>query len=227
MDKHLLKNKKKLISEHIRERDLFEKKFFKKYLKKRINKKMINFHGKDYLSSDIFLNQIIKLKPDLILVYGTSIIKGNFIKIFDKKIINIHLGLSPYYRGSGTNFFPFVNNEPEFCGVTFMFLDAGVDTGNIIHQIRPNIKAFDNFHEICNKLLSEMFDITKLLIKNFHKIKNKKQTNVKNFRYYKTKDFNDNTVKRLRKNFKNGMLKSYLLNKVIRDKRVKIINQNF
>ena len=178
MDKHLLKNKKKLISEHIREGSL-KKKFFKKYLKKRINKKMINFHGKDYLSSDIFLNQIIKLKPDLILVYGTSIIKGNFIKIFDKKIINIHLGLSPYYRGSGTNFFPFVNNEPEFCGVTFMFLDAGVDTGNIIHQIRPNIKAFDNFHEICNKLLSEMFDITKLLIKISIKLKIKNKQMLK------------------------------------------------
>ena len=39
------------------------------------------------------------------MVYGTTIIKGDLIRIFEKRIINLHLGLSPYYRGAGTNFF--------------------------------------------------------------------------------------------------------------------------
>ena len=39
------------------------------------------------------------------------------------KILNLHLGISPYYKGSGTNYFPLVNNEPQYVGATFMFLD--------------------------------------------------------------------------------------------------------
>ena len=38
-------------------------------------------------------------------------------------MINVHLGLSPYYKGSATNFWPFVNNELQFLGVTFMVTD--------------------------------------------------------------------------------------------------------
>ena len=75
-----------------------------------------------------------ELNPTQILVYGTSIIKGELVNYFTGKILNLHLGISPYYRGSGTNYFPFVNNEPEYAGCTFMYLDHGIDTGEIIHQ---------------------------------------------------------------------------------------------
>ena len=47
--------------------------------------------------------------------------KGKILKEFRSKIINAHLGLSPYYRGSGTNIFPFVNKEIEYVGVTYVF----------------------------------------------------------------------------------------------------------
>jgi hypothetical protein len=50
------------------------------------------------------------MSPDLIISYGCSIIKRPLIEYFDKKFINIHLGLSPYYKEGGTNFWPFVNN---------------------------------------------------------------------------------------------------------------------
>ena len=61
--------------------------------------------------------------------------------------------MSPYYRGSGTNFWPFVNNELQFIGATFMHIDEGVDTGEIIHQIRANIFHDDNIHQIGNRLI--------------------------------------------------------------------------
>ena len=74
------------------------------------------------------LNQIKKNNPDIIIVYGSSII-APLTNDFKNKIINVHLGLSPYYRGSGTNFYPILNSKPEYIGVTFMFLDKGIDTG--------------------------------------------------------------------------------------------------
>lgn len=46
------------------------------------------------------INEIIKFNPDLIITYGCSIINPPLIDYFPRKIINVHLGLSPYYFGS-------------------------------------------------------------------------------------------------------------------------------
>ena len=85
------------------------------------------------------------------------------------KILNLHLGLSPYYRGAGTNYFPFVNNEPEYVGSTFMYLDEGIDTGEIIHQIRPLINITDSFHQLSNRFLIHSFKTySKIAERNLH-----------------------------------------------------------
>ena len=94
------------------------------------------------INDEKYLKQIISLKPDLIICYGCSIIKEDLLNSFENKILNLHLGLSPYFRGSGTNFWPLYYNIPEYIGATFMFMDDGIDTGEIIHQIRPTI--FEN-----------------------------------------------------------------------------------
>ena len=73
-----------------------------------------------------------------------------------KIIVNIHLGLSPYYKGSATNFWPFVYNKLQFLGVTFMKIDDGVDTGEILHQFRPELKPKDTVHDVGNKLIIKM-----------------------------------------------------------------------
>ena len=75
------------------------------------------------------------------------------LKKYKKKFLNIHLGLSPYYKGSATNFWPFVNNELQFVGVSFLGIDDGIDTGPIIHQIRPDFKIGDSIHDVGNKLI--------------------------------------------------------------------------
>ena len=59
--------------------------------------------------------------PDVVLVCGTGILREELINLFPGHIINIHLGLSPYYRGAGTNFWPLVNREPEYLGATIHY----------------------------------------------------------------------------------------------------------
>ena len=92
---------------------------------------------------DINSSQVIEtvksINPDLIICYGTSSSNQELLDLFSGRFLNVHLGLSPYYRGSGTNVWPMINRELEYVGATFMYIDAGIDTGNIIHQIRPKI----------------------------------------------------------------------------------------
>ena len=81
------------------------------------------------------------LAPDVVLVFGTGLLKPALLDRFPGRAVNIHLGLSPYYRGAGTNFWPLVNGEPEYCGATIHMLDDGVDTGPVIAHVRPEIAA--------------------------------------------------------------------------------------
>ena len=186
-------------SNHLLARDQAEKDVFNLFLKYSSDSyPSESYVERDWFSSLDCLKKLEKINPDLILVYGTSIIKGEIISRFNGRILNVHLGLSPYYRGSGTNYFPFVNNEPEYCGATYMFLDAGIDTGQIIHQTRPLLFPTDSFHQLSNRFLIKVFDDYVKIVENFDKIVNMdsiKISSSNNARYfYKKKDFTDESI---------------------------------
>ncbi|MFK7852987.1 MAG: formyl transferase [Granulosicoccus sp.] len=72
-----------------------------------------------------------KEKPDVIVVYGTTIIRSNIFEQAGIITLNMHTGLSPYYRGDSTLFWPVYYNDPERLGVTVHELVASVDGGAI------------------------------------------------------------------------------------------------
>jgi methionyl-tRNA formyltransferase len=85
-----------------------------------------------------------EIRPDVIAVYGTTIIRSAVINKARKGILNMHTGLSPRYRGSDTIFWPLHNEEPEWVGVTIHTLDEGIDSGSILATATPLIEANDN-----------------------------------------------------------------------------------
>ena len=173
------------------------------------------------------VKEIIDLKPDLIVTYGCSIIKPKLIDIFKNRIINVHLGLSPYYFGSGTNFHCLVNNEFQFEGYTFMYMDEGIDTGNIIHQARASILPFDNPHQIGNRLIKQMTKDFRNLVINFQQIT--KKNKVTNFigKTYKNKDATNELTYKLYNNFSNGAVLKYLKNEAKLIEQYPLIEQDF
>jgi len=173
------------------------------------------------------VKEIIDLKPDLIVTYGCSIIKPKLIDIFKNRIINVHLGLSPYYFGSGTNFHCLVNNEFQFEGYTFMYMDEGIDTGNIIHQARATILPFDNPHQIGNRLIKQMTKDFRNLVINFQQIT--KKNKVTNFigKTYKNKDATNELTYKLYNNFSNGAVLKYLKNEAKLTEQYPLIEQDF
>ena len=212
---------------HFLDRQKSEKKYFSNFLKKQPeikNLKMIE-RGEFNFNQSI-IKKIFTFKPDLIISYGCSIIKKPIITKYRKKFINIHLGLSPYYKGSATNFWPLVNNEPQFLGVSFLKIDKGVDTGPIIHQIRPDLNINDNVHDIGNKLIIKTVNVLEKLILKFKNLKGKKQKKIKTEKIFKKKDFNEKALKRMKLNFRNGLIKRYLNNKFKLDRKFPIIELN-
>ena len=211
-----------LIKKHLIERTNHEKKFFKvSDLDKNIDFTLIN---RNEINSNKYVNEIKQLNPDFIISYGCSIIKSDLIDFFNQRFINIHLGLSPYYRGSGTNFWPFVNNELQSVGTTFMIINETIDGGKILHQIRAEIFENDTIHDIGNRLIKRSFQELTIVLLNYKLIAPKIITNFKISRYYKTSDFDDNSIIKALNNLNKSMIKSYLKNKEFIDNKFLIIN---
>ena len=54
------------------------------------------------------------LKSDIYIVFGSSYIKGELVDFLVKqKAINIHMGVSPYYRGCDCKFWALYDNNPH------------------------------------------------------------------------------------------------------------------
>ena len=172
-----------------------------------------------------YIYQTIKLfKPDLIFIFGSYIVKEPLLSLLSPgHTINLHLGLSPYYRGSGTNFWPFINDELQYLGSTILHVDAGIDTGDIICHVRPTIEINDNVHTIGCKIIRDSVDsMIKImdLVASGQTLNRIKQWNVDE-KYYKTKDFNETVLQKYKTLLNNGNIKNYLAEN---NKYIKLVN---
>lgn len=209
---------------HLRAREQSEEDFFRLYVDAAEDRSNPVFLPKGEINSESAASKIIATNPDLIIAYGCSIIREPLLSAFPHRLINIHLGLSPYYRGSGTNYWPLVNNEPELVGATFMYMDSGVDTGEIIHQVRARVAPGDTAHSIGNRLIVDMTKVCAQLISRFDQLQRMAQpASSPTDRYYKKKDYTEQSVATLYANFSDGLVDKYLSEQSTRDARVPLV----
>ncbi len=219
-----------LRSKHLKIRKQSEKDFFELFCSKIDDNSNSCYIPKGTINSNDMVNEISNFNPDIILSFGCSIIKSSLLETYKGRFVNIHLGLSPYYRGSGTNLFPFTNEEISCVGVTFMHIDAGIDTGAIIHQIRPTIAIGDSVHQIGNRLILEMTIVCEKLIVNFNNLKPMQpiKFDKSKEKIFKNADFSEAAVELLYDKFNNRLIENYLRNKTDLDSKYPIIhNQIF
>lgn len=86
------------------------------------------------INSDKVRDFIRSKKPQLVVVSGTPLLHQSIIDAAEGRVINLHPGYAPQYRGRYGSFWPIYNKEPELVGVTVHFVDAGIDTGAILVQ---------------------------------------------------------------------------------------------
>jgi methionyl-tRNA formyltransferase len=84
------------------------------------------------------------LAPDLIAVFGTSLIRGPLLDQGRLGMVNLHGGLSPRYRGADCTFWALYNGEPDQVGCTLHYIDAGIDTGKLIAHCCPRVEMGDD-----------------------------------------------------------------------------------
>ena len=163
------------------------------------------------------------LKSDIYIVFGCSYIKSKLVDfLVNQKTINIHMGISPYYRGTDCNFWALYDNNPHLVGATIHLLTKGLDSGPILYHAMSEMKidpyeytmstVKSAFHSLAQRINDKsIFDIDPLIQKKSHEI-----------RYSKKIDFNEKIVgeflqKKIdlnSKKFQNSMLKDpFFLNR--------------
>jgi folate-dependent phosphoribosylglycinamide formyltransferase PurN len=86
------------------------------------------------------------LHSDIYVVFGASFIKGPLLDfLIANKAINIHMGISPYYRGSSCNFWAIYDGNPDLVGATIHLLSRGLDSGPMLFHALPKPAAIDPF----------------------------------------------------------------------------------
>ena len=94
---------------------------------------------------------ILAKSPVLVVVSGSPILKKRIIETAEGRIISLHPGLAPQYRGRYGSFWPIYNREPELVGATVHYLDEGVDTGAILIQQKVDYDPDDSLKTITYK----------------------------------------------------------------------------
>lgn len=123
---------------------------------KKHNVKTIIFNNEE-LSQGFVLNEINKIKPDLIILAGFLLkFPESIIKEFPNKIINIHPALLPKYGGKGMYgkhvHQAVLDNKEKETGISIHFVNENYDEGGIIFQKAVNIENCASAEEIANKV---------------------------------------------------------------------------
>jgi folate-dependent phosphoribosylglycinamide formyltransferase PurN len=116
------------------------------------------------LNSEQSVEFVRRINPDLVLVFGCGLIKDPLFGALPRHTINLHLGLSPRYRGAATLFWPFYFMEPTYAGTTFHYIVAEPDAGDVVHQVVPELEVSDGVHDVaCKAVVASAEDAIRLL----------------------------------------------------------------
>ncbi|MFQ5492255.1 MAG: formyl transferase [Phycisphaerae bacterium] len=167
------------------------------------------------LNTDGTVSFLGKAGVEAVAVYGTGLIKPPLLDAFPGRMINMHLGLSPYYRGTATNFYPLLNDEPEYVGATIHLIDAGIDSGAIIHHARPDITADDMPHTVgCKAILAGLKKLSQTVTELAEgRLVATPQWEAPNPKLYLRKDYHPSQVVKLYEMIEAGLFPNYAARK--------------
>ncbi len=173
------------------ENKIFKKEFVNKNLKN-IKTLPILFGELNNLSISFLTNF---LKSDIYLVFGSSYIKGELVDfLVSQKAINIHAGVSPYYRGTDCNFWALYDNNPHLVGSTIHLLSKSLDSGPMLYHAMSNVKT-NPFEYTMSTVKSAFHSIyERIKDKSIFKIEPIMQDKLKEIRYSKKIEFTDEIV---------------------------------
>jgi len=148
-------------------------------------------------SGDINMLDLSILEPaltaDIIVVFGAGYIRDELVeRLIERRTLNIHLGVSPYYRGSSCNFWALLDRRPDLVGATVHYLDRGLDSGDILFHALPRAEKISPFVFGMKAVLAAHKSLVKRIADgSIFDIEPVKQDRSRELRYTRNADFTD------------------------------------
>lgn len=121
------------------------------------------------VKEEVFMEQLEDIMPDVIVVVAFGqILPERILNIPKYGCINVHASLLPAYRGAAPIQWAVIDGLEE-TGVTTMYMEKGLDTGDIIEQSRLQLAPNETGGSLFGRLASEG---AKLLITTLEKLEN-------------------------------------------------------
>ena len=103
-------------------------------------------------AGDVFLASLRRLEPTLgvVVAYG-HILRPEVLAVPESGMINVHASLLPRLRGAAPIPWAIANGDPE-TGVSIMQMEAGLDSGPVLHRMRTPIDIDDTAGTLTERL---------------------------------------------------------------------------
>ena len=97
--------------------------------------------------------RIQEWSPDLIIFTGGNILRKEILGLPRLGVLNVHLGLLPKVRGMSSPEWSLLCGVPT--GITFHYMDAGIDTGPILRKYEfPDSTECESLNDLRNRLIA-------------------------------------------------------------------------
>lgn len=107
-------------------------------------------------------NRVTKIRPDLVLVSGTNLLRQPLINLIAESgsTLNLHTGISPFIKG-GPNCTNWALSLGEFdlIGNSVMWLDSGIDSGALVATERTPLSGLETLIELHIAVMDHAHDL--------------------------------------------------------------------
>ena len=131
------------------------------------------------INSSLALSLIKKNNPDLVIVFGTGLIREELLSFCGKRIFNLHGGNPEEYRGLDSHLWSIYNNNFSGLITTIHRVEKDFDTGDIVLQKEIPLWSGMKIHELRSSNTESCIEISNSMIEthlNKGKVTSRKQS---------------------------------------------------
>jgi methionyl-tRNA formyltransferase len=111
-----------------------------------------------------FVAAVRALAPDLLVAVGyTNLLKAELLAVPRLLAVNFHASLLPAYRGKHPVFWALRNGE-KYAGLTVHVMDAHLDTGDILYQVKTSTRRTDTVTSLYERIIERSLPLAPRLV---------------------------------------------------------------
>ena len=170
---------------HFADREAAEQKAFGRLTKQDLAGVPLYEVTQEGLNENDAVQWLQQQNPEAVISFGIHKLEQAMLEVLPDLAWNIHGGLSPWYKGNITLFWPFYFLKPNWAGMTIHQLTSRLDGGDIIHHSVPELMYGDGIHDVASRAVvqaaHDLVNIFKLLDQGVSITPQKQKSNGKLF----------------------------------------------